>query len=218
MTFMGVRVATGKGCVGVLVPVNDDELAQFDVRELGYDRVLVSPSDISKIDLEPLEPNEQQEEKQEHPDAESFFPSDKNQKIASPRSTVWVYIQQAPSPIQHDCPLAQTYIDIILRGCLTISPDFAVQVLKTTRGWHALDFESNDCIEDEKTAATSGVPGGSAPLAKAIFWVDDRHDPIYSRADAQYSKQHGSQLDQLLAQYRPELEHRKPYYRRSKTV
>jgi hypothetical protein len=85
---MGVRVATGKGCVGVLVFVNDDELAQFEVRELGYDRVLVSPSDVSKIDLEPLEPNEQQEEKQEHPDAESFFSSDKNQKIASPRSTV----------------------------------------------------------------------------------------------------------------------------------
>lgn len=41
MTFIGVRERHGADCVGVLVPVNEEKLDLFDVREAGYNRVEV---------------------------------------------------------------------------------------------------------------------------------------------------------------------------------
>jgi len=63
-----------------------------------------------------------------------------------------------------------------VRGCLTISEDFAKSVIETTSGWH----------HDED------------------HWVDDREVPIYKRADSEYSQANAEVVDQILEDSKPE--------------
>lgn len=205
-TFMGIRIKKNAECVGVLVPVNDDELAQFDIRELGYDRIPLDHAHIQKVPF--LEENQHyrngdndSSSSQEHL---SYFDHYDSALQSSGPPQVWVYLQQAPSPINPLCPLSQTYMDIIMRGCLSISQEFCKEFLRTTRGWSAEDFydkeDNHQNICDESSIQKK---------EKGVFWVDDRDDPLYVRADTEYSKRHGHELDRLLKAHRPELVHRK---------
>ena len=81
-------------------------------------------------------------------------------------------------------PIPQSYVDIIIRGCLTISEDFARSFIETTHGWK----------DDED------------------HWVDDREVPIYQRADTDYSDAHGETIDKLLEEHvEDELQERVEY-------
>jgi hypothetical protein len=193
MTFMGIRRKPQATCVGVLVPVTDEELAQFDVRELGYDRV--------KVEHDHVEPYHQQDSSSP-PDC--YFARQQQAQPLSQPPTIWVYLQQAEfaAPVNSDCPLAQTYVDIILRGCLTISNDFVQEFLINTRGWTVQDYYFN---QDE------GSDKQPKEKVMTTFWVNDRHNPIYKRADVEYSQTYGPELDQLLQAHRPELIHRRPH-------
>ena len=198
MTFMGIRLAKNATCVGVLIPVNDEELMQFDARELGYDRIPLEHDRIEKlaVDHGATKANHASQER----DASCYFErlEKATHSSADEKPNVWVYLQQEPSPINPVCPLAQTYIDIIMRGCLTISHDFCREFLQTTRGWSAHDFEA------------SPEKGHSTQSTTATYWINDRHDPLYTRADQEYSLQNGDLLDRLLKQHRPEWVHRQP--------
>ena len=230
MTFMGIRPnpQSRAACVGVLVPVSDEELVQFDARELGYDRIALPHHHVERIAF--LEDNGGDQEPSKQTEAAAaanqlcYFDqlaattTHPNDKSSSVLPKVWVYIQQAPSPVRHDAPIAQTYLDVILRGCLTISDQFAHQFIATTRGWHVEDFHENDKDDENdgdeshnpKASTTPTTPTETPPVQ--TFWVDDRNDPIYVRADPTYSQQFGHELDVLLAALRPgELAHR---YRR----
>ena len=114
------------------------------------------------------------------------------------RPNIWVYLQQDPSPINPICPLAQSYIDIIMRGCLTISHDFCREFLETTRGWSAHDFH-------DPSSEQQGDDGSSLITT---YWINDRHNPLYVRADRKYSVENADELDRLLKKHRPEMEHR----------
>jgi hypothetical protein len=46
MTAMGVEFVADGACVGVLLPVNDKELKQFDQLDQGYDRVRLDLADM----------------------------------------------------------------------------------------------------------------------------------------------------------------------------
>jgi len=154
-TAMGVRLQSNASCVGVLLPVNNVELQQFDVRELGYERHLIDHSDIEQIG----------HCEHEH----SFFTAEHN----TPK--IWVYIQEEHTTTSIEHPIPQSYVDIILRGCLSISPEFAKEFLRETHGWKSDD----------------------------VYWVDDRHDPLYPRADVDYSAKQGPELDRFLLLHRP---------------
>ncbi len=169
---MGIRQRPQAECVGVLIHVNDDELAQLDLRELGYDRVLI--------------PIDQVQELQEP----SMMPLQAN---------IWVYVQQSPQAVSKESPIAQSYVDIILRGCFSISEDFARDFLKTTRGWHLYDHDDNE--NDDK--------GPREGNEHSVHWVDDRENPLYVRADKEYSQANAHYLDRILKEHRPEWIHRR---------
>lgn len=181
--YMGIRVQSKAECVGVLVPVNEEELTQFDIRELGYDRLPIDHKDVR-----PIEDNDD---------------DNNNSMPLNFQATLWVYVQQAPEPVSKECPIAQTYLDVILRGCLSISEDFARDFLQTTRGWHFHDFHH---VEDD---ATTKNKENQALLEHTVHWVDDRANPLYVRADIGYSKAHANTLDSILREHRPEWAHRR---------
>jgi hypothetical protein len=215
LTFMGIRQRRQAECVGVLIPVNDEELAQFDIRELGYDRTpipfeaiqeLHEPFVLDKI----LSSSQQENNNNNHPN------DDGASKIQ-----IWVYVQQMPQPVSKESPIAQSYIDIILRGCISISEDFAKDFLKTTRGWHLYDHDLHP-EEDDHDHHNHDSPakrdrdknGNHRPSRRhgdehSVHWVDDRDNPLYVRADKEYSQANAHYLDQILREHRPEWIHRK---------
>lgn len=191
-TAMGVRFRHNASCVGVIIPVTRQELKQLDRRELGYDRNLLEPKHV-EILSENAEANH-----------------DSNQLKEAPQ-IIWVYIQQKCIPPSMNDPIAQSYVDIILRGCLSVSNSFAEEFILTTNGWHLLEQERNDKHQKEQ-----GERNADGSL---VHWVDDRHDPLYVRADAEYSRDFGALLDQLLRAHVPlALGRRRPHYGRSMTI
>lgn len=179
-TSMGVRFREGADCVGVLVPVNDAELEQFDEREIGYDRFELNAEDILPVAF--LEDDYYKN---------TFLQDDS--LLQAPR--IWIYVQQNPIPATVNYPIAQSYVDIILRGCLTISEEFANEFIQTTKGWDPSEL-MEDTDSDEENSSDDDMDEG--------WWVDDRRDPLYSRADKQYSLKNAKKLDALLALNRPE--------------
>jgi hypothetical protein len=121
--------------------------------------------------------------------------------------SVWVYVQSENMPAERSYPITQSYVDIIMRGCLSISHDFARRFLETTHGWwHDGPGPSNEreintqvmddkkgeaCIDDEKHNS------------KHHTWVNDRHDPMYVRADSDYSLENGRKIDELIKEHHP---------------
>ena len=214
MTFMGIRKTRHATCVGVLVPVNDEELLQFDDREYGYDRVPLPAEWIEKLPSSPpANTTGSGEDEASLAEGASYFdhvsqiPSSKNHN-----PQVWVYLQQDPSPVNVHCPLAQTYLDVIMRGCLTVSHDFLAEFLQTTRGWSAHDF-----YHDNDEEAPVSIIEKKHPAT--TYWVNDRYDPLYVRADMEYSHQMGEELDRFLEQHRPlEIRHRRPLYGKNHTI
>lgn len=203
MTFMGIKHVSHAECVGVLVPILDEaELAQLDVREYGYERTRIKHEHVQAI------PHLQH--------YGTYFTSiqkhDNNNEDESCSSlpNVWVYVQTAPAPIQVECPIAQSYVDIILRGALSISREFAKDVILSTRGWHAHDLILQETYKDEEKEEEQKE---SSTAALSVFWVNDRHNPIYVRADVDYSQTHGHEIDALLEQHlRPEYySYRRPH-------
>jgi hypothetical protein len=100
---------------GVLYPVDAADLAKFDKREGGYQRVEVRPSQIEAVGWEPL------------PAAGHF----------------WIYVPRAVAqgtaatfmPPDADYPIVESYVDIVVEGGLEYSPEFAREIIGTTDGW-----------------------------------------------------------------------------------
>jgi len=164
-TAMGVRFQEGAKCTGVLLEVNGKELLQLDEREKAYDRLPIPLHEVEKV---PFLVETDSEDEGDHVVFQERFHKKLN---------VWIYVQKCavPSDISH--PIPQSYVDIILRGCLSISPDFAKSFIDTTSGWQSDHNVTN--------------------------WVDDRSDPIYIRADPEYSLTMGKYLDELLEECIP---------------
>jgi len=94
-------------CNGVLVRVPANQLTHFDRREAGYSRVPITPEQL----------------RLHQPGAEINGP-------------VWGY---RPDQMRHACrhyPLVQSYLDVILAGCLEYDEAFAREFLRTTHHWH----------------------------------------------------------------------------------
>ncbi len=101
-------------------------------------------------------------------------------------------------PAERAFPISQSYVDIILRGCLSISRDFARRFLETTHGW-----EHGECLDQNtKDNTNAGGEFGDSTLSRYI-WVNDRHAPIYYRADFEYSLVKGKEIDELIQEHRP---------------
>lgn len=122
-------------------------------------------------------------------DEEEFYEDDHpvfDEKPDEKHVKVWVYMQKDPIEADPSHPIPQSYVDIIIRGCLTISEEFAQSFIETTAGWNTAEDELN--------------------------WVDDREVPIYRRADSEYSTKNAEAIDNILEKHTPDaLEERTPY-------
>ena len=166
-TAMGVRFKQGAECTGVLVEVTKEELAGLDKRESNYVRLQVH---LDKVDKVPFLPETDFYETQQ---SKGLF----NAKEAQGDTVkVWVYIPEKPKPAESSHPIPQSYLDIILSGCLDISEEFARSCIDTTAGW------SNE---------------------QEVCFVDDREHPIYIRADRELSAENAEVIDQLLGEHIP---------------
>lgn len=107
-TGLGAVVETTSVCNGVLVKASDDYLVSIDSRETkhGYSRVKLP----------------------------SAFVRSSYDAVVSAHDT-WIYLIDTPTVPTQDCPIAQSYLDVVLAGCLEISEDFAAEFILTTHGW-----------------------------------------------------------------------------------
>ena len=177
-TAMGVRFRHGAECTGVLLEVSSEELADLDKREANYNRLPIQLDNIEQVPF--LEEEEFYEDS--HPVFEAQ--DDSNKELDDKNVKVWIYMQRDPIHADPSHPIPQSYVDIIIRGCLTISEDFARSFIETTHGWN----------HDED------------------HWVDDRELPIYKRADPEFSSEHGEAIDKLLEEHiEEEMEERVQY-------
>lgn len=179
-TCMGVRFRDGAECTGVLIEVKADELADLDKREAMYDRL---PIQLDNIDQVPFLEEEFYED--DHP--VFVAQDDSNKQLDDKNVKVWIYMQRDAIEADPSHPIPQSYVDIIIRGCLTISEDFARSFIETTHGWNNEEDLNH--------------------------WVDDRDLPIYRRADPDFSSEHGDAIDKLLGEHiEDELEEHRVQY------
>ena len=205
MTVMGVRFRKGAECVGVLLPVTETELAQFDKREVGYDRYELHPDDVEPVPF-----------LQDDYYKDTFL---ENEEFKKP-SKIWIYVQQDLTPAGRNHPIAQSYVDIILRGCLSISEEFAHEFIATTKGWHPKELNADrvrDYSTHEESACDDDDDDDVESNGDELPWVDDRSDPLYVRADPEYSLAEAKKLDRLLTQHLPDITSRRRRRQRLKT-
>lgn len=105
-TAVGITPQPQASCNGVLVEVPPPELSRFDARERHYERVVVPGSALM------------------------LLPRDQ-----PPPGTIWTYVMPRPGKPSAACPIVQSYVDVILLGCLRIGMDFAAEFIDTTTGW-----------------------------------------------------------------------------------
>ena len=48
-----------------------------------------------------------------------------------------------PQAASSDYPIAQSYVGIVVRGCLMISKSFAQEFIQTTKGWERASCSNN---------------------------------------------------------------------------
>lgn len=164
-TAMGVRFRDSATCNGVLLEIPSKQaLRDLDQREANYIRLEVELRNVHRV------PYLEQQQRYYETEAAKVISTAKENEQAQSNSKnkktttdvkVWLYVQKDPIPADASHPIPQSYVDIILQGCWTYSTDFATQFMETTRGWPS---------DDSKNA-----------------FVNDRHCPIYSRADMKLS-------------------------------
>uniref|UniRef100_A0A7S3DSQ5 Gamma-glutamylcyclotransferase AIG2-like domain-containing protein n=1 Tax=Entomoneis paludosa TaxID=265537 RepID=A0A7S3DSQ5_9STRA len=194
MTAMGIRFREGSRCAGVLVPLaSSKELELFDHREQGYQRHRLDLESIEKIDFLPEEKYEEHDEfiqvlAQTQEDNSSLEGSSDEDSVSSLNELdIWVYVPEKTMAPAKDFPIAQSYVDTILRGCMDVGGEPLVEeFLTTTTGWHPEDWEDPHYAKSDRIASV---------------WINDRSDPVYTRGDPNHFRKHGRTFDKFLTEY-----------------
>jgi len=120
---------------------------------------------------------------------------DKDTKVC-----VWIYVPKAKymGMARAENPILQSYVDVCIKGCLSISKAFAKEFVEGTYGWypgHHSDVVGNQVKSniDDKDTSNDGSDISSC-------WIDDRIDPKYIRANKTYSLDHSEALDAVFSQ------------------
>ncbi|MBJ7536304.1 gamma-glutamylcyclotransferase family protein [Marinomonas transparens] len=108
MSSVAVIKAPEQACNGVLVEVPYHQFPLFDERERGYQRSIVEAKQLT-----------------------AYYQGD------LPEGIYWVYHTNDIVEPHYDCPIALSYVDVILSGCLEHGDDFAQDFLALTKGWHS---------------------------------------------------------------------------------
>lgn len=107
VTALGVSENADSWCNGILVPLTKSELSGFDKREGagGYKRIRLEEGRIISLQKE--------------------FSGEK----------IWVYIGEDSDPAASDAPIIQSYIDVIMSGCLSFGENFTKKFVISTHNW-----------------------------------------------------------------------------------
>ncbi|WP_133010709.1 gamma-glutamylcyclotransferase family protein [Marinomonas flavescens] len=108
MSSVAVVKASECACNGVLVEVPYDQFPLFDQREQGYQRSQIAREQLTTYLEHEL-----------------------------PQGTYWVYHTHNVVEPDDNCPIALSYVDVILSGCLEHGDAFAQDFLALTKGWQA---------------------------------------------------------------------------------
>jgi cation transport regulator ChaC len=128
-TTLGVDRKEGAVTNGVVVAIPKTAIDAFDRREDGYKRVRLAEVKAQAVPLYGKQ---------------------------LPEAPIEVYVPDDRCEPQADCPIIQTYVDVVMAGAiLQFGEGFAQRLVETTKGWE-------------------------------YDWVDDRHRPVYSRAAPYY--------------------------------
>lgn len=204
-TPLGIRKRKNARCNGVLIHVDDEELARFDIREEGYTRHRIDLVHVYRYCDKLTDSVEDSLDDVQCPECRHVFEMAHKKRSAADHAkeevvdidsdiAVWVYIQneiQHPNP---SYPFTQSYLDVIMRGCFSVSKEFARMFLQTTTGW-SHDGKSDNPNKDNNDESNHEPTHHT--------WVDDRHSPMYARADSEFSLEHASIIDQLIEEHHP---------------
>lgn len=107
MTALGIREEPNSVANGVIFHVPKDQLNLFDNRERGYKRKVLSTDCITVV-----------------------------QNTELPVGNYWTYFTKHPQQPSIQCPILQSYIDVVLTGCLEFGDSFAIEFVRTTSYWN----------------------------------------------------------------------------------
>jgi cation transport regulator ChaC len=109
-TAVGALESAGSQCNGVIFPVSDDNLEKFDIREVGYDRIILPPERFTRPSLIPK------------------------------GTQVWTYVGHRIQQPTCDMPIAQSYLDVIINGCMQFGQEYVEDFFRLTQHWgHLVD-------------------------------------------------------------------------------
>jgi hypothetical protein len=111
MAGVGVVVNESASCNGVLVKIEGSELSAFDKREFestnyNYERLQIPTPSIAGLATE-----------------------------IGKAIKVWAYVVKTASTPSIEFPIMQSYVDVILTGCLGFGEKFAIEFIRGTAGW-----------------------------------------------------------------------------------
>lgn len=101
---------------GVIYPVKEEDISKFDIREEGYTRMEIPIYYIESYNW---------------------------QKLPTHDIKIWIYVPNGKTnvpgidlaPPDKYYPILQTYLDIVIIGCLKYGVDYAIEFLYTTSWW-----------------------------------------------------------------------------------
>jgi cation transport regulator ChaC len=106
MTALGVVSREESVTNGTLVSIRAADLPLFDHREVGYTRTKLDRARVVGLNG------------QEAPDG-----------------SIWIYLPNEPGFPSNDNPIAKSYVDVVLAGCLELGESFAAEFVRTTTNW-----------------------------------------------------------------------------------
>lgn len=114
-TYLGVVADAQTSAIGILLHLSEESLKIIDKREKAdekpdkrvYERVEIEPSAMSLL---------LQGEQVERP--------------------AWLYRVVKPGQPSERCPIRQSYVDVVLRGCLSFGEDFAKEWIGSCTYWN----------------------------------------------------------------------------------
>lgn len=79
-----------------------------------------------------------------------------------------------------------------MRGCLSVSKEFARNFLQSTHGWwHDGELDGTSNTNNEES------------VSQHHRWVNDRQGPMKVRADSAFSLEQGDTIDRLIEEHHP---------------
>jgi len=113
-TAVGAHVDDNATTSAIYFEVDAENLKRFDAREQGYQRRLIPWEQVT-------------------------IAADHGNTTELPKKgNLWIYVGDSAHKPSKERPIMQSYLDVILNGCLAISESFAERFMLTTQHWQQL--------------------------------------------------------------------------------